>query len=478
MMDQAVNVDTILPSLNLNTSLPKWIRGGVTLDGTAEDVGSGLSKVEISTDGGQTWQLVNGTTSWNFLWKTSTSSNGLHEVIVRAMDHAGLVARQTLKTGVDNKAPDISLPGSWYQWDTITLDVWDDHSGLSESRVEISDPQGRWPARIIQLNTAQFPMQFKWDRRFSNNTVAPDGKYDVKVTAVDQMGNESVKTASLKVLVDILPPGPTATLQPPSRPSSTPTVLPSATFTPINTPTQAIVVKVFGSTPVPEAQATPKSESAPSSRLAPTQTSVIDWLESIFMPDSGSAQSTTEIVTLGEISDSQTATGSNVLWAASAAAMIGSMTAYALDEKRKKQEERERRIAEQAEEQERREKKRAKRMAKLEAKWAQERAWEEARLEQERLASEKRMALYIAHSDERMLRLEAEDEARWIASRKAIQERYEAKKRAEEERQAAEVLQAGLAAYYNARKEGETTAPVEKPWWEKGLDWVDSTSRK
>ncbi|MCI0552622.1 MAG: hypothetical protein L0287_16855 [Anaerolineae bacterium] len=64
--EQTIKVDTIYPSLNVQTTLPSWIKDSVTLNGNAGDNGSGISKVEVSTDGGQTWQAVTGTTSWNY----------------------------------------------------------------------------------------------------------------------------------------------------------------------------------------------------------------------------------------------------------------------------------------------------------------------------------------------------------------------------------------------------------------------------
>ena len=139
-MTQTVKVDTLAPSLNIITTLPSWSKGAITLNGTAGDGGSGLSKVEISTNGGSTWQTVNGTTAWNYIWNTST--NGVHQVRVRSTDNAGLATEHTLNAGVDNSAPKISLPASWLQWDTVTLDAWDNDSGLSDVRVEISDPEG------------------------------------------------------------------------------------------------------------------------------------------------------------------------------------------------------------------------------------------------------------------------------------------------------------------------------------------------
>ena len=156
-LEQTINVDTTKPALTVQSILPTWVKGTVTLEGMAEDVGSGLSRLEISTNGGQAWQPATGTTSWNYSWDTTKSSNGLDEVLVRAIDKAGLMATETVKTGVDNQAPSISLPESWFQWDTIVLNIQEEHSGLSDVHLEISDPQGRWPAAYHPAHECSFP---------------------------------------------------------------------------------------------------------------------------------------------------------------------------------------------------------------------------------------------------------------------------------------------------------------------------------
>ena len=468
-MQQSVKVDTIYPSLNIQTTLPNWIKESVILNGTSDDKGSGLSKVEISIDDGQTWQPVVGLTSWNYTWNTTVGSNGIHEVIVRATDNAGLTTRQTLTVGVDNRGPKINLPDSWYQWDTVTVDVWDNLSGLSRAYIEISDPEQRWPKRVISLDPKNFPLEFKWDRRFGDDTIAPLGTYDLKVIAFDHLDNIARKGASVKILLSILPAGPTSTPQPYSRDEATETSF-AYTATPVLSPlvTQSAVVSTFGIAPQQVAQAAQISEAISIPHAAPSQTSVIDWLESVFMPNSNE-KSASEIGSSEEAQHaSHTAAGDNssVLWGATAAAMIGAVTAYAFEERRKKEEEKARQAALEAEEEERREKKQARKMEKMEEKRAQEQAWEQARQE---ARQEKLEHAYHIQNDIKIARLEAEEEKRRIFSQ------LEAKKEAEEKRKVEE-LKEGLAAYYNATRQGESTtyAPPKKTWWQKSLDWIDS----
>ncbi len=463
-MIRILKVDTTHPALTISTTFPNWIKDAITVNGTAADSGSGLSKVEISTNDGQTWQEVSGSTSWKYDWDTKNNSDGSEDVHVRATDQAGLITEQIINVGLDNHAPKISLPNSWFQWDTVTLDVWDNFSGISEARVEISDPDGRWPKRVIKLDPDQFPLNFKWDRRFGDDTVAPFGTYNVKVIAFDKLGNIAHHSASIKVFLSILSSGPTATLQPYSRTDATPTPIYTATSISSPTVTPTSVFSVFGAIE-PTAQATSTPASVPTPRVMPTQTGVLDWLESIFVPNANAGDQVTEIKSddLQSTDSRSTDSQSNVLWGAAAAAMVGAATSYAAEERRKRQEEKERQAALEAQEEERHDKIQAKHMEKMEAQRAQEAAWEKARNEQQD---------FIGGVVAKLDRQDQKEEAEYLASQIEYRKKLEEKKKKEE---AAE-LQAGLEAYYNATRPNEIVSqpqPQEKSWWEKGLDWVD-----
>ena len=59
----------------------------VTISGTASDAGGVLVGVEISVDGGNTWQAVNGTANWTFSWTPVTP--GPASIRVRGFDDSG-----------------------------------------------------------------------------------------------------------------------------------------------------------------------------------------------------------------------------------------------------------------------------------------------------------------------------------------------------------------------------------------------------
>ncbi|WP_405578388.1 DUF4082 domain-containing protein [Streptomyces sp. NBC_01190] len=56
----------------------------VAVTGTASDVGGVVARVEVSTDGGATWNAANGTTSWSYSW--TPTQTGTPQIKVRAVD--------------------------------------------------------------------------------------------------------------------------------------------------------------------------------------------------------------------------------------------------------------------------------------------------------------------------------------------------------------------------------------------------------
>ena len=63
----------------------------ITITGTAQqDYWSGLDRVEVSVDGGNTWNEATGTTSWSYEW--NIQSGGPHTIKARAIDMAENIA--------------------------------------------------------------------------------------------------------------------------------------------------------------------------------------------------------------------------------------------------------------------------------------------------------------------------------------------------------------------------------------------------
>jgi len=85
-LTRSASVDTVAPSSVFTYAPPAsgWVRGSLTLTGTSSDVTSGLAQVELSTDGGSTWQPLSGTSTWSSLWDTTIAADGAHTLLARA----------------------------------------------------------------------------------------------------------------------------------------------------------------------------------------------------------------------------------------------------------------------------------------------------------------------------------------------------------------------------------------------------------
>jgi|GEM_PF-522117 len=59
----------------------------ITISGTATDAGGVVAGIEVSVDGGNTWTVATGTTSWSFSWTPTTS--GSANIRVRGFDDSG-----------------------------------------------------------------------------------------------------------------------------------------------------------------------------------------------------------------------------------------------------------------------------------------------------------------------------------------------------------------------------------------------------
>ncbi len=309
--------------------------------------------------------------------------------------------------------------------------IQDDGSGLSALRIVIEDEDEKY-AKVAwneSVSGNKFKGEITWDGKFKDGTIAPTGEYLVWVKVTDTAGNERIGLGKVIVLE------------------------PNTLFSIFKTET------TFKGTP-----AQPQELFDPNANPSAITTPPTQSFGGLTTETKDNTQTSISLVS-GTAAIGKTTTSSNVLWGATAAAMAGALTAYILDEKRKREEEQEREAALQAQETERRAKMKEQKMAKLEAKWAQEKMWEQARLEEQQAKTQQDATTRM---EAKMEHIEAGEDAKWIASQVAIREQAEA-------RQKAEVSQAGLAAYYNARKQGETTAPMqEQSWWENTWDTTKS----
>jgi hypothetical protein len=87
----SASTDKVAPAAIITTpasGLTVQSNTNLTISGTATDAGGGIvAGVEISTDGGTSWQVVTGTNVWSFVWRPTV--DGTYTIRVRGFDDNG-----------------------------------------------------------------------------------------------------------------------------------------------------------------------------------------------------------------------------------------------------------------------------------------------------------------------------------------------------------------------------------------------------
>lgn len=480
-----ISVDTTTPSIDLSLQGTRgnnnWFVTDVDLVASATDNTSGVAIFEISTDG----------SPYVPVGSHDSFSDGHHTVQLRATDHAGNMTETAPQSfSVDTTAPVITLPTSWKVNENINCTIQDVGSGLSALRVVIEDGNEKY-AKVVQtisISGSAYAGDIQWDGRFADGTDAPPGDYHVWIKASDEAGNESFTLGIVTV------PAPIPLKQ-------SPPVVDSIKVSPapprelfeekwIQFDENTVPVLTFGGT-----------------NVQPIET------------DTKSFSLTTGLSAISSATGTIASTGSGqgVLWGTAALALVSAATAYAIEEKRKRDEEAARNRAEvEAQIEEQNAKRQAAEQARKMAEWLEAKAVLDAQIQEARKhgATEEQIAALrklgreqglgaaiekseiltqnlayrdavILHArDERMAdkmqKIEMIDDARWTVSQIVMQNRAEAAANAE--------LQAGLAAYYSAMRQGEDEAQekisAQESWWQKTwsgfkestdkvIQWVD-----
>ncbi len=231
------------------------VKGTLVLSGQSADALSGLHLVEMSFDEGKSWQALEPMSGeWTYAWDTRRLSNGVARVLVRGTDLAGnMEAPRHIEVILANQPPKVSVQESWLIWETGDVTVRDAGLPIDGLRVTIRDPQGRWPAVVLEYGPNNLPDSISWDRRFSDGTLAPSGEYEVLVQVWDVYGNEGRDAGTISIPFVSLP---VPTWTPSPSPSPTASVLKTQTAMPtvvqpaatgIPAATQVVIVE-----PVPE----------------------------------------------------------------------------------------------------------------------------------------------------------------------------------------------------------------------------------
>ena len=185
----AVYPDLISPTVLITSPTSGSYVGNITeVEGTSEDLHSGIEKVEVKIDDGS-WQLSTGTTSWFCSLDTTSVVAGSHTITARATDNNNNTGTTSINVIVDNVPPTLSITsptsGSELTSSSVTA-IWtglDAGSGIDYYEVKLDG--GSW-INVLTSNNHNF-------------SGISDGSHTVYVKAVDGVGNS--KEASVNFIV-------------------------------------------------------------------------------------------------------------------------------------------------------------------------------------------------------------------------------------------------------------------------------------
>ncbi|MBM4467808.1 MAG: hypothetical protein FJ014_20035, partial [Chloroflexi bacterium] len=216
---ETFNVDIYAPSVT--PDLPQYVTGSTAnLGGTATDDEGQVAQVEVQFDDQTaTWRRgqvyspdASGTQNWNYTWSLPREDCVDHTLRVRATDSAGnTVVSGWLDVTVDNVPPTLAVAGTLAEVslqdpaDPIVLNgTAGDGCGLSSLEVIVYAPDGSSFREATQWDGVNW--QYTPDL---DNWVA--GEYTLRVEAVDQAGNTTLRGPFKVQALECLNPNLTAT---------------------------------------------------------------------------------------------------------------------------------------------------------------------------------------------------------------------------------------------------------------------------
>jgi hypothetical protein len=156
-----------------------------TVSGTASDSGSGLDKVEVSLDGGATWDDASGTSSWTF--GAAGPLPGIVHIVARATDNAGNTATDSVQvtTPITVTIETESLDGQVLRmWTTVDPPNAGPQSGFAPNAV--TAPAGNFIVAVQDYGSITFD---HWSDGSTSRTRSISLSDDTTLTALYNMNS-------------------------------------------------------------------------------------------------------------------------------------------------------------------------------------------------------------------------------------------------------------------------------------------------
>ena len=183
-------VDNTAPATGVTAATP--LTGTATLSATATDAGSGVISVafEARPSSGGSWTPIctDGSSPYSCNWDTTAVADGAWDVRATATDGAGNTSSATTANRiVDNTAPTIALtnPGSPIGGTVTLASTAGDGAGSGVASVAYqyrTSPAGAWTAAC---SSSTAPFSCSW-------ATPATGTYDVRATATDGAGKQTI----------------------------------------------------------------------------------------------------------------------------------------------------------------------------------------------------------------------------------------------------------------------------------------------
>ncbi|MDF1540454.1 MAG: Ig-like domain-containing protein, partial [Candidatus Thorarchaeota archaeon] len=203
-----VIIDNTAPALSVAShSNNQYVKGSITVSGTAADSLAGLEKVEFKI-GNDEYAPTTGSADWEFAFDTTKVTDGSYTVYVKATDNALNIKESSFVLRVDNSGPTTGsitftpMAGSSGTTFTISVDSISDGIGCGVKIVKayVFDPNGLKIAIPITLDASGTGI---WKGLLSRDRDDPQGNYTLEIiVAEDYLGNSKTKNLNLVVIYD------------------------------------------------------------------------------------------------------------------------------------------------------------------------------------------------------------------------------------------------------------------------------------
>jgi hypothetical protein len=205
-------IDNTAPTANA-TNPGTYVRGIVSLGGTATDAGSGIASMTLNGRGvgAGAWVTVctSTTSPLTCTYDTATIPDGAYEVQLVVTDNAGNTTTTPTVTpiNVDNTAPTVTMtdPGTPLSGTDPLSSTTADASGIASVQYQYKTSAGTVWTNACLASTTPFTCNF-------NTASVADGLYDFRAIATDLAGNQTTSASVTNRRIDnTAPPGITVT---------------------------------------------------------------------------------------------------------------------------------------------------------------------------------------------------------------------------------------------------------------------------